>query len=152
MLGQKGYWDPSIQGAGTEGGLRNHLAVAGPGVPSGTIDNTLLSLADVLPTIADLGNAEQNSHLPWSGNSFANLLQPDGKPTESQQERFWFTMTASGDTKACPHAAKLMTQSLPQLGHDRWVVAHDTRTYCGFVILPSGWCNEVADGLKLLQS
>jgi arylsulfatase A-like enzyme len=122
MLGHKGYWEPSIAGAGTEGGLRNHLTVAGPGVPSGSIDNTLLSLADVLPTIADLSNAEQTDHPPWSGNSFSNLLKPGGQSTESQQGRFWFTMTVSGDSKACPHASKLMTETLPQLGHDRWVV------------------------------
>jgi arylsulfatase A-like enzyme len=120
MLGHKGYWDPKIKASGTEGGLRNHLAVAGPGVPSGAKEDTLLSLADVLPTVADLAGAKNTKHLPWSGNSFANLLKPAVQPTKQQQERFFFTMTASGDAKACPHAATLMRDTLPQLGRDRW--------------------------------
>jgi arylsulfatase A-like enzyme len=120
MLGHKGFWDPKIKAAGTEGGLRNHLAVAGPGVPSGSKQHTLLSLADVLPTVADLAGAQDTKHLPWSGSSFANLLKPGAKPTKQQEDRFFFTMTASGDAKACPHAATLMRDVLPQLGHDRW--------------------------------
>jgi arylsulfatase A-like enzyme len=139
MLGHKGYWDPSIKGAGTEGGLRNHLTVAGPGVPSGTVDNTLLSLADVLPTIADISNAEEGSHLPWSGSCFSNLLKPGGQATKSQQERFWFTMTASGGSKACPHVAKLMTKTLPQLGQDRWVVWTGGVHYGAAVLLCLLW-------------
>lgn len=119
MLGHKGYWDPAIKAAGTEGGLRNHLAVAGPGVPSGSRDDTLLSLADVLPTVADLARAKDTQHMPWSGSSFANLLKPGVQPSKQQQERFFFTMTASGDAKACPHAATLMRDTLPQLSHDR---------------------------------
>uniref|UniRef100_A0A383VC43 Sulfatase N-terminal domain-containing protein n=1 Tax=Tetradesmus obliquus TaxID=3088 RepID=A0A383VC43_TETOB len=122
MLGHKGYWDPAIKAAGTEGGLRNHLAVAGPGVPSGSRDDTLLSLADVLPTVADLARAKDTQHMPWSGSSFANLLKPGAQPSKQQQERFFFTMTASGDAKACPHAATLMRDTLPQLSHDRKVL------------------------------
>lgn len=121
MLGHKGYWDPLIEAAGSEGGMRNHLTVAGPGVPSGAVHDTLLSLADVLPTIADLGDATATKHLPWSGNSFANLLRHGGRPTKPQQERFFFSMVASGDARSCPHAARLMTVTLPNLGRDRCV-------------------------------
>ncbi|KAF6262205.1 alkaline-phosphatase-like protein [Scenedesmus sp. NREL 46B-D3] len=121
MLGHKGYWDPLIEAAGSEGGMRNHLTVAGPGVPSGAVHDTLLSLADVLPTIADLGDATATKHLPWSGNSFANLLRHGGRPTKPQQERFFFSMVASGDARSCPHAARLMTVTLPNLGRDRQV-------------------------------
>lgn len=58
-----------------EGGIRNFLAVQGPGVAAGCVDSTLLSLADVLPTVADLGGAtDPTTHLLWDGSSFKNLL------------------------------------------------------------------------------
>jgi arylsulfatase A-like enzyme len=37
-----------------EGGIRNILAVRGPGVPEGSTTNALLGLVDVLPTLAEL--------------------------------------------------------------------------------------------------
>lgn len=37
-----------------EGGVRNYLAVKGPGVQAGVIDSTLTDIADILPTLAAL--------------------------------------------------------------------------------------------------
>jgi arylsulfatase A-like enzyme len=67
MQGDKNTFkgDGETAGAGMEGSLRNHLAVWGPGVPSGGVSDTLLSLADVLPTIAELADAMSTKHEPW---------------------------------------------------------------------------------------
>ncbi|KAF6235444.1 alkaline-phosphatase-like protein [Scenedesmus sp. NREL 46B-D3] len=104
------------------GGLRNHLAIAGPGVPSGAVDDTLLSLADVLPTIAELGNATKTRHMPWSGVSFANLLKPGGRATAGQKERFMFSLVLSGNERQCPLLDDLISKYLPDLGADRNVL------------------------------
>jgi arylsulfatase A-like enzyme len=40
-----------------DGGIRNFLAVQGPGVQAGVVDSTLLGLVDILPTVADLAGA-----------------------------------------------------------------------------------------------
>lgn len=37
-----------------EGGIRNYLAVQGPGVQAGVVDSTLTDVTDILPTVADL--------------------------------------------------------------------------------------------------
>jgi hypothetical protein len=74
MIGDKNTCG-SILEPGTEGSLRNHLAVWGPGVPSGGIDNTLLTQADVLPTIADLAGTTDTEHDPWvSSDSLCGLF------------------------------------------------------------------------------
>jgi arylsulfatase A-like enzyme len=67
MQGDKNTFenDGATSGAGLEGSLRNHLAVWGPRVPSGGVSDTLLSLADVLPTIAELADATNTKHEPW---------------------------------------------------------------------------------------
>lgn len=59
-----------------EGGVRNFLAVQGPGVQAGVVDTSLLDITDILPTIADLASLPQDAggHLPWDGLSFKNLL------------------------------------------------------------------------------
>ncbi|KAF8064531.1 Galns [Scenedesmus sp. PABB004] len=92
-----------------EGGIRNFLAVRGPGVARGVVDSTLLHISDVLPTLAALaGVSDPNAGTPlaWDGLSFANLLRPhaaaggvaaaaplDGRrgtalATDAQRERF----------------------------------------------------------------
>ncbi len=38
----------------TEGGVRNFLAVKGPGVAAGVVDSTLLDVVDIMPTVMDL--------------------------------------------------------------------------------------------------
>jgi hypothetical protein len=106
--------------AGSEGSLRNHLTVWGPGVPSGAVDNTLLTLADVLPTMADLAGASSTKHLPWSGKSFANLLVEGGIRTRDQELRFHFVLAVSADPGQCPPLMDLMMRKLPELGPDRW--------------------------------
>jgi hypothetical protein len=62
-----------------EGGVRNFLAVRGPGVQAGAIDSTLLDVTDLLPTLADLAGATPPSDpvAAWDGMSFKNLLTPD---------------------------------------------------------------------------
>jgi arylsulfatase A-like enzyme len=64
MIGDKNTCGCILE-PGTEGSLRNHLAVWGPGVPSGGVSDTLLTQADVLPTIADLAGATDTKHDPW---------------------------------------------------------------------------------------
>jgi hypothetical protein len=69
-----------MQGAkslANEAGIRNFLAVSGPGVPGGVIDSSLLTLTDILPTMADLASVPEGTanHKPWDGISFKNLLQ-----------------------------------------------------------------------------
>jgi hypothetical protein len=123
MVGDKNFIDEELRSSGTEGALRNHLAIAGPGIPSGAVDDTLLSLADILPTIAELGDATSTLHMPWSGVSFANLLKPGGQVTQQQQERFMFTLVASGDVRQCPLLEDLMTNRLPDLGPERCVIS-----------------------------
>lgn len=61
-----------------EGGIRNFLAVRGPGVTSGAIDSTLLHITDILPTIMDLAGVPHDTvySLPFDGISFRNLLHP----------------------------------------------------------------------------
>jgi hypothetical protein len=107
--------------AGSEGSLRNHLTVWGPGVPSGAIDDSLLTLADVLPTMAELANASNTQHRPLSGRSFANLLVEGGKRRWSQGSRFHFVLAVSADKGQCPPLMDLMHRQLPDLGPDRCV-------------------------------
>jgi arylsulfatase A-like enzyme len=114
MMGDKMYAE-SAPGGG-EGTIRNHLTVAGPGVPAGAVDDTLLGLADILPTVADLARATNTQHEPWSGSSFANLLVPGGSASDGQQGRVLFTLAASADVDRCPQLIQLMTQVLPDLG------------------------------------
>jgi arylsulfatase/uncharacterized sulfatase len=45
----------------TEGGIRNWLAVKGPGVQAGVIDSTLLDITDVVPTVTDLAGVPEGS-------------------------------------------------------------------------------------------
>jgi arylsulfatase A-like enzyme len=70
-----------------EGGIRNFLAVQGPGVEASVTDSTLLDDSDILPTLTDLearsGSSSSSSSWieikwssTWDGISFANLLTP----------------------------------------------------------------------------
>ncbi|WIA14790.1 hypothetical protein OEZ85_003274 [Tetradesmus obliquus] len=108
-------------GAGGEGAVRTPLVVAGPGVPAGAVSDTLLNLADILPTVAQLaGAAAVNSqHQAWSGRSFANLLVPGGVEDAVQQDRVLFTLAVSAERKLCAQVWDVMTQLLPDLGPDR---------------------------------
>jgi hypothetical protein len=102
--------------AGSEGSLRNHLAVWGPGVPSGAVDDTLLTLADVLPTMAELANASNTKHKPWSGRSFASLLTEGGKRRRSLESRYHFVLAVAAEDNQCPPLMDLMLKQLPDLG------------------------------------
>jgi hypothetical protein len=73
MIGDKNDVDKDLGAGGMEGSLRNHLAVWGPGVPSGGVSDALLNLADVLPTIADLAGATATKHEPWVRICFSNV-------------------------------------------------------------------------------
>jgi arylsulfatase A-like enzyme len=44
-----------------EGGIRNFLAVQGPGVQGGVVDSTLLDITDVVPTVADLAGVPEGA-------------------------------------------------------------------------------------------
>lgn len=75
-----------------EGGIRNFLAVRGPGVPQGTSTDVLTALVDVIPTLVDMAGIQQViSHAPWDGVSFANIIRAQ-PPTLQQQERMYITM------------------------------------------------------------
>jgi hypothetical protein len=121
MVGDKNTFvdDMSIRSSGTEGSLRNHLTVWGPGVPTGAVSDVLLSLSDILPTMAELAGATNTQHMPWSGLSFANLLAPVAAPTLKQENRFLFTFVASGAEGQCPQVDRLMTELLPDLDYKR---------------------------------
>jgi arylsulfatase A-like enzyme len=97
MQGDKNTFESDgSSGAGMEGSLRNHLAVWGPGVPSGGVSNTLLSLADVLPTIAELADATNTTHEPWVSKHVT-----------------WLTRTPCS-TFSVQHSSTLWTQGLKQ--------------------------------------
>ncbi|KAF8065865.1 hypothetical protein HT031_002925 [Scenedesmus sp. PABB004] len=70
-----------------EGGVRNFLAVQGPGVEAGRVDSTPVSIADLLPTLAELAAVppEATSGLTLDGRSVANLLLSgkNGVPAQS---------------------------------------------------------------------
>jgi hypothetical protein len=59
-----------------EGGVRNWLAVRGPGVRSGVVETTLTDIVDILPTMAALAGLDSSAvpHGAWDGISLANLL------------------------------------------------------------------------------
>lgn len=98
-----------------EGGIRNYLAIKGPGVSAGVLDYSLLSITDILPTVADLAGVTNHSqHLPWDGLSFANLLKTGGSTPLSTQhaERVVAHMS--------PHCWS--PDTVPELGPDRKVV------------------------------
>jgi arylsulfatase A-like enzyme len=67
-----------------EGGIRNFLAVRGPGVQQGVIDSTLMDVTDILPTIADIAGIDPaaSTHMPWDGFSFKNLVLPSRRATQ----------------------------------------------------------------------
>lgn len=97
-----------------EGGIRNYLAVKGPGVPAGVLDNTLVSITDILPTLADLAGVS-SPHLPWDGLSFANVLRSKAAGTQlstQQAERVVVEMS--------PHCWS--PDTVPELGADRKLV------------------------------
>lgn len=62
--------------AAQEGGVRNWLAVRGPGVRSGAVETTLTDIVDILPTMAALAGLDSSAvpHGAWDGISLANLL------------------------------------------------------------------------------
>lgn len=95
-----------------EGGIRNYLAVKGPGIPAGVVDNTLLSITDILPTVADLAGVK-SSHLPWDGMSFAHVLRSGGKTQLSTQQADRVVVEMS------PHCWS--PDTVPELGSDRRV-------------------------------
>ncbi|KAF8056142.1 hypothetical protein HT031_006493 [Scenedesmus sp. PABB004] len=124
-----------IKATGLDGGIRTFLAVAGPGVPGGVVDSTLVAAEDVLPTLVDLAGLTRDDIalrggkplLPWDGISAKNLLLPAAPPaaggalparrgvalaTLAQRERAYVTLAPN-----CwdPDA-------VPRLGPDRRVV------------------------------
>lgn len=95
-----------------EGGIRNFLAVRGPGIPQCGTSGQLAGLVDVLPTLAELAGLGQDVALqPWDGISFANIIR--GQPlTTIQRERLLVTMQTQ-----C-----IEDDFIPQLGPDRHVL------------------------------
>jgi arylsulfatase A-like enzyme len=85
-----------------EGGIRNFLAVQGPGVARGVIDSTLTDVTDILPTIADIAgiDAAASTHLPWDGISLKNLLLSTAQATrlQNQAKRSSSSNVAAGRT------------------------------------------------------
>jgi hypothetical protein len=140
MLGSKDKVNPTTKTHGGEESLRNHLSVTGPGVPSGTVDSSLVSLSDVLPSIVELAGLSSHQSSPagakftgnftalsqqWSGKSFVNLLAPGGKATHEQQERYHFTLVT------CP-ATDYLFRKLPALWPDRSVATRQLVMLDGF--------------------
>jgi arylsulfatase A-like enzyme len=77
----------------TEGGNRQFLLVAGPGVPAGATDYTLTSVKDLMSTAISLAGANPASlEQSWrpDGVSIHNLLEPKSQPTGAQEARMLF--------------------------------------------------------------
>jgi arylsulfatase A-like enzyme len=88
-----------------EGGVRNYLAISGPGVQAGVIDSTLTDITDILPTIAALAGIQESAvpHKPWDGLSLQNLVlagndlpssgrRGTSRATQQQLDRFVFSL------------------------------------------------------------
>lgn len=67
----------------TENGINSPFIVSGKGiVPTGVVSDTLIDFTDILPTFADLANAEIPENYTLDGESFAPYIlneQQDGK-------------------------------------------------------------------------
>jgi arylsulfatase A len=75
--------DNGTAGAGkgqlTDAGAREPMIVRCPGtVKAGVVSDALVSLVDVLPTVADLAGAPLAKDVPLDGKSFAPVLRGDG--------------------------------------------------------------------------
>jgi arylsulfatase A len=85
--------DNGTGGAGkgqlTEAGVREPLIVRAPGtVPAGVTSRAMVSLADVLPTIAELAETKGPTPDEIDGRSFANVIR--GKATTHRDTLFSF--------------------------------------------------------------
>ena len=83
--------DNGTQGAGkgqlTEAGVRVPLIARAPGtVPAGVVSEALVSLVDVLPTLAELADAPVPKDVPLDGRSFVGVLR--GKETRRRETLF----------------------------------------------------------------
>jgi arylsulfatase A-like enzyme len=79
----------------TEGGNRQFLLVAGPGVPAGATDYTLTSIKDVMSTAIALAGGAPGSFSPsWQpdGISLHNLLRANGASSAAQERRMLFQL------------------------------------------------------------
>jgi arylsulfatase A-like enzyme len=122
-----------------EGGIRNFLAVQGPGVEAGVTDSTLLDVSDILPTLADLeakSGSNDSSEIgedwrsAWDGISFANLLT---SPAQSNTPATFTvgslaTTAAAAGQVAGSRGARLATEQqqerfLFSFGHQCWAEA-----------------------------
>uniref|UniRef100_A0A383VJP5 Sulfatase N-terminal domain-containing protein n=1 Tax=Tetradesmus obliquus TaxID=3088 RepID=A0A383VJP5_TETOB len=101
-----------------EGGVRNFLAVQGPGVQAGVTDSTLLDITDILPTMADLaGISSSSKHLPWDGRSFKNLLVPSSSSSSSSSSA---VVTAGGSRGTSLATKEQQERVLFLLGPQCW--------------------------------
>ena len=96
----------------TEGGNRQFLLVAGPGISAGSTDYSLTSVKDLMATAVALGGGNPASVSGWTsdGVNIANLLTPSGVPSEAQEARMLFQLKPD-----C-----FWPDLVPELGPDRW--------------------------------
>jgi arylsulfatase A-like enzyme len=84
-----------------EGGIRNYLIVQGPGVKPGAIDNTMITISDIFPTMVDIAGiaatVPQGPQL--DGLSFKSVLLPSGSSNKNK------SMTAGAGADADAEAA-----------------------------------------------
>ena len=79
----------------TEGGNRQFLLAAGPGIPAGATDYTLTSIKDVMSTAITLAGGDPDSlSASWQpdGLSIDNLLGSKAVVTPAQEERMLFQL------------------------------------------------------------
>jgi arylsulfatase A-like enzyme len=115
-----------------EGGIRNALTVQGPGVKPGAIDNTMIALSDIFPTMVDIAGVKDTvpAGLPLDGISFKSVLLPSssrsngnrtsdadveeaaGSGTQQQTSLTWRYFFMLGPACWGPNA-------VPELGPDR---------------------------------
>jgi arylsulfatase A-like enzyme len=71
---------PIGKGAAFEEDVRVPLMVRGPGVPAGVVRSELVSMVDIVPTLADLGGA--NMTIEVDGRSLVPLLHTTAPPAQ----------------------------------------------------------------------
>ncbi len=81
-------------GKGTmrESGIRAPFLVRGPGIPAGRVSSALIDFSDLLPTLAELGDAELPAGQTFDGRSFAAHLLGRSETTE----RSWILAMGGG--------------------------------------------------------
>jgi len=150
-LGQHDFWTHGLM---WDEELRVPLILAGPGVPVGQSVGELVSLADLVPSLADLLGFE--AQVDVYGHSFASLLRAESEPFE-RRPALSEVHNSPADKTGRPEASFAVT-ALPwklivepgrdprlfDLGvdpgelHDLWTTEHPAARALGAALLAAG--------------